>query len=321
MFEIRQGDCISKMKEMADASVDSVVTDPPYGIDLMSTAGETWDSFGREREYQERGGYNNKGILPGYGRGGTSRQREAYRRKANLSYQEWCEAWAKEALRVLKPGGHLLSFSGSRTYHRLACALEDVGFEVRDQIMWVYGSGMPKSLNLKGEFEGWGTSLKPSHEPICVARKPLEGTVAKNMEAYTVGAFNIKDCKVQVEGEKDRWPSNLIHDGSEEVNQLFPVDGARSSARFFYCPKASKDDKGVGNEHPTVKPTELMRYLVKLVTPTGGLVLDPFSGSGSTGKAAILEGMRYIGVELSEDYAQMSRDRLHKCVQDVYGKA
>jgi len=325
------------MRAMPENCVDSIVTDPPYELGFM---GKSWDSTG-------------------------------------IAYN--IEVW-REALRVLKPGGHLLAFSGSRTYHRMTCAIEDAGFEIRDQIMWVYGSGFPKSKNMDGDWQGFGTALKPAHEPICVARKPLIGTVAENVQEHGTGALNIDGCRIGTEeilrsgsggipcrhdpavprqssdaaeqSPLGRWPANLIHDGSEEVLAAFPdaggqqgnlvnhgncrqspngIFGGKSAARFFYCAKASKQDRGEGceqiaprqyshdgrvtsidnayqrnsnsnsNHHPTVKPTELLRYLWRLVTPPGGTGLDLFMGSGSGGKAAILEGFGYIGIELDED--------------------
>lgn len=381
MFTLHLGDCIDSMKKMADASVDSIVTDPPYELGFM---GKTWDASG-------------------------------------IAYS--VEMW-REALRVLNPGGHLLAFSGSRTYHRMVCAIEDAGFEIRDQIMWVYGSGFPKSLDVskaidkaagaerevigerkklqsygegvnevfgngpdKGgiqqitapatdaarQWQGWGTALKPAHEPIVVARKPLIGTVAANVLAHGTGAINVDGCRVGSEaiekgragrgecesnalGKKlmgtdvremqiGRWPANLIHDGSDEVAAAFPqapgqmatastsdtqragqnvygqmvrgsngseprIELDKSAARFFYCAKSSKSDRGEGNVHPTVKPTALMRYLVRLVTPPGGTVLDPFTGSGSTGKAAVLEGFRFVGCELSPEYLAIAEARI-----------
>tara|TARA_R110000868_G_scaffold400472_1_gene674988 strand:+ start:592 stop:1578 length:987 start_codon:yes stop_codon:yes gene_type:complete len=307
------------------------------------------------------------------------------------------EVWA-ECLRVLKPGGHLLAFAGTRTQHRMAVRIEDAGFEIRDMIAWVYGSGFPKSLDvsktidkaagaerevvgqnrfaaLNGkanvntygtasrpyetapatpeaqQWEGWGTALKPALEPITVARKPLIGTVAANVLAHGTGGLNIDGCRVacddvlvapksdpanragvvglamQATGsaernqaaqaasiartmEMGRWPANLIHDGSDKVVGLFPGADADSAARFFYCAKASKTDRGDGNAHPTVKPTDLMRYLCRLVTPLGGIVLDPFMGSGSTGKAALLEGFHFIGIERQEEYFNIAKKRL-----------
>lgn len=426
MIELLHGDCLERLRELPDGSVDACVTDPPYGLSFM---GKAWD-------------YD----VPG------------------------AEVW-REVLRVLKPGGHLLAFAGTRTQHRMAVQIEDAGFEIRDLIAWVYGSGFPKSLDVSkaidkldakedqerrrlrftawvrgsgvtsrqideatgtnmgghyttaasqpaimtrehleacrhllgdvpewvereadirsvesqnfkardvvgrernwgkesdstpncpnGEWNitapatpaaqqwaGWGTALKPALEPITVARKPLVGTVAENVLRHGTGAINVDGCRVG--DSTGRWPANLIHDGSEEAVGLFPVEtgksqgrGAYSSggkvygggkgliasqpgdggeligygdsgsaARFFYCAKASKADRGGENTHPTVKPTELMRYLCRLVTPPGGVVLDPFMGSGSTGKAAVLEGFRFIGIEREADYLEIARGRI-----------
>ncbi|MBH9662032.1 DNA-methyltransferase [Burkholderia multivorans] len=391
------GDCRDVLKTIADASIDAIVTDPPYELGFM---GREWDRSGVANDVS---------------------------------------VWA-ECLRVLKPGGHLLAFSGSRTYHRMACAIEDAGFELRDQIMWIYGSGFPKSLNVakavdsqitmggssqsqmrkrdmgdtyrphknagtdgfgdgnlrKGadgdrnlcdavdlqtdaarQWQGWGTALKPAHEPICVARKPLVGTVAANVLEHGVGALNIDACRVHGadalggqytvkrfapgasvnadgnwkqnvdytgEMKAGRWPANVIHDGSNEVLAAFPdapgqiarakndgtssanqVYGAlrnvtespeprveldKSAARFFYCAKASRADRGEGNTHPTVKPTDLMAYLCRLVTPPGGTVLDPFMGSGSTGKACVREGFLFVGIDLTPEYVEIARARI-----------
>ena len=391
-FELHLGDCLETLRTMPDNSVDSIVTDPPYGLSFM---GKRWD-------------YDVPSV----------------------------EIWA-ECLRVLKPGGHLLAFAGTRTQHRMAVRIEDAGFEIRDMIAWVYGSGFPKSLDVskaidkaagvEGSFgepksaahagwlergrmrgdeghegyqrpwmadteavdknarkyiggteaarqwQGWGTALKPALEPITVARKPLVGTVAANVLQHGTGALNIDGCRVAAEkatgwkgdGSKlyegglsreggearpqdaGRWPANLLHDGSEEVLAGFPakagaaapVKGSEgsnpakntygeygrvagafhgdtgSAARFFYCAKASKRDRGEGNTHPTVKPTELMAYLCRLVTPPGGLVLDPFMGSGSTGKAAMREGFRFIGCEMSPEYLEIARARIESAMK------
>jgi site-specific DNA-methyltransferase (adenine-specific) len=358
------------MATLDPESVDAIVSDPPYGLSFM---GKGWDHG-----------------VPGV------------------------EFWA-EALRVAKPGAHLLAFGGTRTYHRLACAIEDAGWEIRDCVMWVYGSGFPKSHDVSKaidkaagaeretvgpkvyagghvqnhsgiahggsycgfdhsgttmatapatdaarQWSGWGTALKPAWEPIIVARKPLAGTVAENVLTYGTGGINVDGCRVGAEqtvtlrsgsmgkgiyggdarvgsfaNPPGRWPANLIHDGSEEVVGL-----TGSAARFFYCAKASKADRDEGceglplrkegtwggeeddlsegkkkihpsrNHHPTVKPTALMRYLCRLVTPPGGLVLDPFTGSGSTGKAAILEGFRFIGIEREAEYVEIAKARI-----------
>ena len=450
---ILRGNCLDTLKTLADCSIDSIVTDPPYELGFM---GKSWDNSG-------------------------------------IAYSQ--DLW-RECLRVLKPGGHLLAFSGSRTYHRMTVAIEDAGFEIRDQIMWLYGSGFPKSLDVSKaidksdatearrkrdlrftewmrstgitskqideatgtsmgghylssasqpavataemfdllrphlphvpaeieemvrqrtiesenykrrevvgtrrqrgtpngvapfntasspveeltvpatpeaqRWQGWGTALKPAHEPICVARKPLTGTVASNVLEWGTGALNIDGSRVGTEGgtardglatepteagwanmkghgitklNTGRWPANVIHDGSDEVLAGFPnsvgqralnrrgattgtsiggngrlgtaspqevmsgYDDSGSAARYFYCAKASKSERNAGldkpNSHPTVKPIALMRYLVKLVTPPGGTVLDPFLGSGSTAVAAIIEGFEWVGCEMTEDY-------------------
>jgi site-specific DNA-methyltransferase (adenine-specific) len=345
------GDCLKKLKELPDCSVDAVVCDPPYGLSFM---GKKWD-------------YDVPTV----------------------------EVWV-ECLRVLKPGGHLLAFAGTQTQHRMAVRIEDAGFEIRDMIAWVYGSGFPKSLDVskaidkaagakrdvvgvnensrpskrKGgagfdatvgsevlgdmlitapatpeaqQWDGFGTALKPSLEPITMARKPLEGTVAANVLAHGTGGINVDGCRVGTEerynpaaGNKangnslnmskigmpqdaegqnalGRWPSNLIHDGSDEVVELFPqtVGKTGSAARFFYTTKVSKSERGQGSNHPTVKPIALMRYLCRLVTPPGGTVLDPYMGSGTTGKAALLEGFDFIGIEREPNYFAIAEARVN----------
>lgn len=284
-MQLVNDDCLEVMRNMPSESVDAIVTDPPYGLNFM---GKHWD-------------YDVPSV----------------------------ETW-RECLRVLKPGGHLLSFSGTRTQHRMAVNIEDAGFEIRDMIAWVYGSGFPKSHNLKDEWQGWGTALKPALEPITVARKPLIGTVAENVLAHGTGALNIEGCRVGADGgtakgsrptgkskgiygaglhgaceikklEAGRWPANLIHDGGDYFGE---------QSRFFYCAKASKKDRSENNNHPTVKPTDLMRYLCRLVTPPDGTILDPFMGSGSTGKAATLEGFDFIGIERDKDYYEIAITRI-----------
>jgi len=358
------------LKELADNSVDAVVTDPPYELGFM---GKGWDSTGIA---------NNPAL------------------------------WS-EVLRVLKPGGHCVAFSGTRTYHRMACAIEDAGFEVRDQIQWVYSQGFPKAHNLKNhpicscdsgnpspsgsldagalrgrgqcprcgklrkEFEGFSTGLKPANEPICLARKPLsEKTVAANVLRWGTGAINVDATRIPTDPSVDdprlggngewhpnahngfdgrafkraatttissargRFPANLCHDGSQEVLDLFPeskggsgnpiVAGAfgkqgiygkakgattesyadrGSAARFFYCAKASKADRA-GSKHPTVKPIKLMQWLCRMVCPPGGVILDPFAGSGTTGEAAILEGFQPILIERETEYIADIHQRL-----------
>ena len=336
-FVLHQGDCLNVLRTIPDNSIDSVVTDPPYGLSFM---GKKWD-------------YDVPSV----------------------------DIWA-ECLRVLKPGGHLLAFAGTRTQHRMAVRIEDAGFEIRDMIAWVYGSGFPKSKNVAlsidkreglpnrghrvahasrhhpdGTFEpngeslpayegktdrsakwqGWGTALKPALEPITVARKPLAGTVAENVLAWGTGALNIDGCRVGDEPITQhgrsasenramsganyaepsgrmwtgRWPANLIHSGEDDA-----IAGLGEAARYFYCAKANKKDRGEGNTHPTVKPTDLMRYLCRLVTPPGGVVLDPFMGSGSTGKAAGLEGFSFVGIEREQSYLEIAEKRI-KAVYDL----
>jgi site-specific DNA-methyltransferase (adenine-specific) len=409
--QILVGDCLDLMRQMPDNSIDSVVTDPPYGIRFM---GKSWDG----QDIENRAAY--RASMPSRDDActekGGHRSIAAEAGKYDLTpngmraFQAFSLEWASEAFRVLKPGGHLLSFASPRTYHHMACGIEMAGFEIRDQIMWVFGSGFPKSHNLKGDHAGWGTALKPGHEPICMARKPLIGTVAANMAAHGVGAINIDACRITADDAAylaknwdrettvdirggnygngksgaialtatasplGRWPANLIHDGSPDIVALFPanagasapvigteptangfsgsvkysgmmgrVQGAfhgdtGSAARFFYCAKARRKDRNDGllssstpivktaatmrdcekaewstrngNSHPTVKPTDLMAYLLRLVTPPSGTTLDPFMGSGSTGKAAMLEGFSFIGCELSEEYAAIATARI-----------
>ena len=396
MIDLRNGDCLEVLKELEDNSIDSIVTDPPYGISFMN---KKWD-------------YDVPSL----------------------------EIW-KECLRVLKPGGHLLSFGGSRTYHRMACAIEDAGFEIRDTIMWIYGSGFPKSLNIgkevdkiqgnerkvlgtksdfsldgakrnpnnhrevgkaareiqheygykqgwdapvtKGnsEWEGWGTALKPAHEPIVMARKPIaEKTITENVLKWRTGGINIDGSRIGETGARNngnkngtqnsnsigkysaatkidynmgRFPANLIFD--EEAAKILDEQSSAAS-RFFYCAKTSKSERNEGledfearsdnskgnglnricsrcgakqlkpeeclcdvkewiipkrlNTHPTVKPMKLMSYLIKLVTPPNGIVLDPFMGSGTTGKAAIKEGFSFVGIEREKDYFEIAKARI-----------
>ncbi|MCU1752191.1 DNA-methyltransferase [Pseudomonas sp. 6D_7.1_Bac1] len=399
--QILVGDCLELMRQMPDNSVDSVVTDPPYGIRFM---GKSWDG----QDIENRAAY--RASMPSHasacGPSGGHRSVAAEAGKYDLTpngmraFQSFTLEWATEALRVLKPGGHLLSFAAARTYHHMAVGIEMAGFEIRDQIMWVFGSGFPKSHNLKGDHEGWGTALKPAHEPICMARKPLIGTVAANALTHGTGPINVDACRIhgpdaaggeytqmrmapghhvnetgkwkqdaEFTGERKagRWPANLIHDGSDCVVAMFPAEAGASApvrgneasaastgeitgkrdrvagafhgdtgsaARFFYCAKTSRADRHegltnpgpqfkrgntlrkventatTGNTHPTVKPTDLMAYLLRLITPPGGTALDPFMGSGSTGKAAMREGFQFIGCEIDEQYAAIARARI-----------
>ena len=422
-YKIINGNSLEVLDTLEENSIGSIVTDPPYELGFM---GKKWDRTG-------------------------------------IAYN--VDLW-KKALRVLKPGGYLLAFGGTRTYHRICCAIEDAGFEIRDCVMWLYGSGFPKSHNVglsvdkklgcsdrghriavanryhpdgtlepNGEdlpkyegrteegkkWQGYGTALKPAYEPIIVARKPFKGSVADNVLKYGVGAINIDECRVDYNGEKPniggrakhtrgdgygfkalgddcianedgRFPANVIHDGSEEATKdmpesaggqgqgfkaedyeehdtatnftrgdFVPYNDDGSASRYFYCAKASNKDRDDGliafeakttgelqggrkegsagsimknadgttrvnpyagtgspkkNIHPTVKPVELMQYLVRLVTPKGETVLDIFNGSGSTGKAVAFEnrdrdaGYKYIGIELDPEYCRISEARI-----------
>ena len=312
--------CMKQMQKMIDdgIQIDSVVTDPPYGIHFM---GKDWDKFKGTKVTKSQ-------VVTNLGAG-----MRMTTHKENMDFQKWCNEWAILCLELLKPGGYILAFSSSRTYHHLACGIESAGFEVRDQLMWLYGSGFPKSMNIG---KGWGTALKPAHEPVVMARKPVEGTVANNVLKHGTGGINIDDCRIDLsEGDDprlggkgtwktDKMANNVYGDyegkesGSSELGR-FPAnvmhDGLEQEwARFFYCPKVSKDERNRGlnkNNHPTVKPIELMKYLCRLVTPKGGIVLDPFMGSGSTGMAAKDEGFDFVGIEREEEYFGIAEARIN----------
>jgi DNA modification methylase len=317
-----EGDCLELLATLEDAGVDAVVTDPPYGIGFQ---GERWDRPAI-REAAAEGGE------PG---------------SAGDAYQAWCRTWGAECLRVLRPGAHLLAFGSPRTAHRLTCGLEQAGLELRDTLLWLYGTGLPKSRRLPG---GRSTALKPAYEPIALARRPPEGPMLRNLERHGTGALNT-DAR-HIDG---RHPANVIlshgpgcrPNGCEPGCALALVDAAadhgrrrsrsaRPPSRLFYCPKVSRRERDAGcerlprltldffpnadrsgrrpapaaNPHPTVKPLALMRWLVGLACPPAGLVLDPFCGSGSTGAAALLEGRRFLGIELDPGYARIARARI-----------
>jgi site-specific DNA-methyltransferase (adenine-specific) len=441
-IEVRHGDCIELMRELPDNSIDSIVTDPPYGLEFM---GKEWDAPWKSgtvlHDPSDVGGFQD-----GNGGNAFSRSRIRYGREgaAMLGFQAWFTEVAIEALRVLKPGGYLLAFGGTRTYHRLAVAIEDAGFEIRDSILWLYGSGFPKShdvskaidkaagaerkvvgskLGLPGysmtngkgglyggkfgangtgegeckitapatpaaqKWSGWGTALKPAHEPIVVARKPLDGTVAENVLTWGVGAMNIDGCRIGTrESEPQcrpfsssgvgnggtvynarngqvakytsgRWPANVVlshtifcgdtcADGCPvaeldrqsgrtlggrwnrtEGLRPFSNDGKATNytntksdttwggaSRFFYVAKASKRERPRvdGVAHPTVKPLSLMRWLVRLVTPVGATVLEPFAGSGTTVEAALLEGCNILALEKNAEYLPLIQERMQR---------
>jgi hypothetical protein len=427
--DLRHGDCVELMAQLEPNSIDAIVTDPPYGLEFL---GKDWDKLG--------------------------------------NMQAWHYAWACEALRVLKPGGYLLAFGGTRTHHRLTCALEDAGFEIRDEITWIQGQGFPKSTNIakkidakKGakratvripigkrstdprnpksilsghgveggdrkayreaqtrgyyeqesaqpvtdeaiQWDGWETGLKPMHEPIIVAQKPTEGASAENVLKYGVGGLNINASRLGYTGESagwsgqpstrnnaGRWPGNVILSHSPECREIGTArikgikahtarikgikahmarrkrgdtvvgftpggsvghgdDEGRETverwacapqcpigmlgmvpARFFFCAKASAEQREAGldrapsrvgnraNDHPTVKPDPVMQWLVRLVTPPNGLILDPFMGSGTTGRAAKVEGFRFMGMEQDEKYVTLARDRIAAAGGDKLG--
>jgi site-specific DNA-methyltransferase (adenine-specific) len=316
-----QGDCLELLGGLKEASVDAIVTDPPYGIGIK---GERWDA---------------QAIQEAAARGGAGRMT---RRKA---FEVWCSMWGTECARVLKPGGHLLAFGSPRTAHRLAVGLEDAGLELRDTLCWLFGTGLPASHRLPG---GRGTSLKPAYEPIVLCRRALEGTTAETIERHGTGALEVDRCRVE-----RRHPANVLvghglgctPDSCEPDCAVALLDGGTSHgrsvarsrpSRFFYCAKVSRREREAGcgdlpavpfdlfpnapnkpprtpptrNPHPTVKPLELMRWLVRLVTPPGGLVLDPFCGSGSTGAAAALERRSFLGIELSPEYLRIAAARI-----------
>ena len=314
MPNIFLADCKEKLRDFEENSIDSVVTDPPYELGFQ---GNRWDSTGIANDVS---------------------------------------LW-KEILRILKPGGHLLSFSSTRTYHRMACAVEDAGFEIRDEISWIYAKAMQKSQDVSREIEkkygreeaipwdGWRPTIKPSHEPILLARKPLsEKNLADNVLRWGTGCLNIDRCRVISESDPNikRFPTNTIFDeesaslldkqsgflksGKDCVRRkdakfignsfgksgevLISYGDSGFASRFFYVAKASKSEKGKDNDHPTVKPVKLMEYLVALSTHQNGVVLDPFMGTGTTGIACKNLGIQFIGIEMNEHYFEIAQSRL-----------
>jgi len=443
------GDCLDVLRELPDSSVDAVVTDPPYGLEFM---GKDWDRPWAVSPSQSVGfdGREDNLTLPSHrdGRNANCRACGGRQRGANRcacakpqwdrdpaadmrDFGAWCEQWATECLRVLKPGGHLLAFGGTRTWHRLACAIEDAGFEVRDSIAWLYGSGFPKSLDVSKAidraagaererehpqrrlrssdaihasgfgvdgwspqvrdavtddartWQGWGTALKPAFEPVVVARKTLTGTVAANVLAWGTGALNIDATRIGFRNDADeaeskgknrhadfgtgsggnevygdysmvpranydppgRWPANVVLDESQAAEldrqsgvttagaagrkgssgfvdgydgtYAVPYGDTGGASRFFYVAKAptAERPREDGIAHPTVKPLDLMRWLVRLVTPPGGVVLEPFAGSGTTAEACVIEGFRCIAIEREADYLPLIVQRLTKPIQ------
>lgn len=429
---LHHGDSRDVLRGLADSSIDSIVCDPPYALVSISKR------FGKPGSAAAKHGTD--GL---YARASAGFMGKDW----DVGETAFAETFWAECLRVLKPGGHVVAFGGTRTYHRLVCAIEDAGFEIRDRIRfeqsfdtkygplidslndaqrealqnllndycdngselaWEFGSGFPKSHNQDGEWQGYGSALKPAYEPICLARKPLVGTIAGNLAEHGTGALNIDGCRVEgestvrIQGKAEigfhggnhapglatgspegRWPANIVHDGSDEVLAAFPVTGSNgtpkeatrtegsvwniggerssvpggatyndqgSAARFFYCAKASRADRDEGldhlpkkaaglvsetsgqhitrreadyvppqraNIHPTVKPTDLMRWLCRLITPPGGTILDPFMGSGSTGKAAVLEGFGFVGIEREDEYMPIATARIEWAIEEA----
>jgi DNA modification methylase len=299
-------DCLALVPELPADSVEAVITDPPYGIGF---GGEAWD-----------GG---KLTDP-------------------VTFQRWTSAWAAEALRVLKPGGWLAAFGTPRTFHRLIAGVEDAGFEIRDQLLWLYAQGVPKSHS---RADGLGSTLKPAYEPILLARKPFDGTLDANLAEHGTGALQIDGARVpRREGGQGFWPANVALSHSAKCRTsvcacecpvaLIDAESGRQVSRLFFASKASRRERETGcetlplrevpiyprgtdspvrlvrNSHPTVKPLELMRWITRLLCPPGGTVLDPFTGSGSTGAACVLEGRRFIGIERDERYLPIARARI-----------
>jgi site-specific DNA-methyltransferase (adenine-specific) len=304
------------MAGLPESSVDAVITDPPYGIDWQGAA---WDGRAIREAAARAGGER---LTP------------------NEAFQVWCRGWGEGCLRVMRPGAHLLAFGSPRTWHRLTAGLEDAGFEIRDSLMWLYGSGMPKTRRYRGDR---ASALKPAFEPIVLARKPPDGTLSENVELYGTGLLGTGACRIE-----GRHPANVAightegcaDEGCESGCPVGEADAAAGAqlapSRFLHCPKAGRAERDAGceqlperrldlfpnarrrpggasaarNPHPSVKPIELMRWLVRLGCPPDGLVLDPFMGSGSTGSAARLEGRRFCGIELDPAYLEIARARV-----------
>jgi DNA modification methylase len=290
---IYNGDSLDILLQIPENSVHSIVTDAPYHLESIVKR------FGRPNSTENK--FGKDGAFQRVAKGFKGKDWDG----GDIAFQP--EIW-KKCYRVLKPGGHVVAFSHSKNYHKMATAIEEARFEIRDQLMWIYGQGLPKSHDIGN---GFGTALKPSHEPIVLARKPIkEKSIKENFNKWGTGGINISACRFGYE-TKLRFPSNVIVD--EEIGTM--LDEVKLGiSKYFYCPKASKKDKGGNNIHPTVKPTELMQYLVKLVTPANGVCLDMFFGSGSTGKACIREGINFIGIEKDIEYYNLAIER---CLAEI----
>lgn len=315
------GDTLALMPQLPEASVSAICCDPPYGIALGDHA---WDGHDIDVAMQAR----TRALGSGE------------------AFQEWTRLWGREALRVLRPGGYVAAFGSPRTFHRLVAGLETAGLEIRDQVVWMYGSGMPKSRRIPGDL---GTALKPAYEPIVLARRPPGMATSEALHVHGTGALNVAETRVPDRVRSDdrgepsgRWPANVVWTHHPACGDACHGDcpaplidrGQRSlPSRFFYSGKAATSEREAGcehltkrdaalfstphgksvqraNHHPTPKPIDLMRWLTKLVTPRGGVVLDPFAGSGSGGIAALLEGRQWFGIERQADYVEIARARL-----------
>jgi len=380
---VLHGDCLEVLPTLPAGSIDAVVTDPPYGLGFM---GREWDTFAPRPGTPRR---RAPGALEGAALISANPNLHGRHRSPALSpsqiaydysaagvrhYQAWSEAWGREVLRVLKPGGYAVVCGAPRTYHRLAAGLEDAGFEIRDCLAWLFGSGFPKSHNLG---DGRGTALKPAHEPIVLARKPFDGTVIDNVHRHGTGALNIDACRigsddtrrikegwrgqfpheddtwtsktVTVGSDQGRWPANVVLDdvaaaeldeqsgdlvsgggptwrGAAPGSKMYGFLGQQAcpaprgqdsggASRFYYVAKPSQAERDsglplAGNAHPTVKPVALMRWLVRLITPIGGIVLDPFLGSGTTGIACRCEHRGFVGIEREAAFLALAEQRM-----------
>jgi DNA modification methylase len=317
-WELRVGDALDQIGKLEPDSVDAIITDPPYGIGIR---GEAWDSQAHF------------GVT------------------ANDGFEGWTTRWATECLRVLKPGAYLVAFGSPRTAHRLTAGIEDAGFEIRDQLVWLFATGVAKSPLVNGR----SSTLRPAYEPILLARKPLHGSTNTNEQRYGTGRLGIDDARnPDRTGQPGRWPCTVTvtHARScrpTHCSKSCPsglLDRSQPSvrpARFYYCAKASPTERDAGceqlpakrapvyrrntasrprrNTHPTVKPIKLMRWLTRLSVPRDGLVLDPFAGSGSTGIAALAEGRRFVGFERDARYARIARARLRHAKRKAAAEA
>ena len=335
---VYHADCLDLLAALPDNSVHAVVTDPPYGLEFMGRELDSpWKHCGAvvRDPAVERGGFQDASGGNPY-----SRSRIEYGRggEALIEYQRWCTDWAKKCLRILKPGGHFVAFGGTRTYHRLACAVEDAGMELRDSIAWLHGQGFPKNWNVSKaidrqagvdrsdtrttpateaakQWAGWGTALKPAFEPIVLARKAFRGSVATNVQACGTGALNIDRCRVVRGGaETGRWPTNVAIDEAVTLMLNEPGKTANIFPAFRWLPKADTSERPTNNGlgHPTVKPVSLVRWLCRLVCPPGGTVLEPFAGSGTTVQAARAEGLDVVAVERDAEYLPLIKQRLER---------